>query len=142
MQALCNQDLGLCNCIFFISPLVWELGWSSKLRKVSTILQFDFFIFFKGTHNKRSKLRIKLGQKIYLQAHYDLCGNLYIFWLPIIFHLQEIPGPVLESKCMGAIFQKKGKKMLTKGKIFANLGKNIWKYFEKRQVMACNNPTQ
>ena len=34
-------------------------------------------------------------------------------------------GPFLESKGMHAIFQKKGKKMLKKGKIFENLGKNV-----------------
>ena len=32
---------------------------------------------------------------------------------------------ILESKEMGAIFQKKGNKMLKKGKIFENLGKNV-----------------
>ena len=32
--------------------------------------------------------------------------------------------PVLESKGTGAIFQKKGKGMLTKGKLFESLGKN------------------
>ena len=41
----------------------------------------------------------------------------YIFWLPI-------PGSVQERKGMGAIFKKKGKEMF-KGKIFANLGKNV-----------------
>ena len=34
-------------------------------------------------------------------------------------------GPILESKGMHAIFQKKGKKMLKKGTIFENLGKNV-----------------
>ena len=33
--------------------------------------------------------------------------------------------PILESKSMHAIFQKKGKKMFKKGKIFENLGKNL-----------------
>ena len=33
-------------------------------------------------------------------------------------------GPILESKGMHTIFQKKGKKMFKKGKIFENLGKN------------------
>ena len=36
-----------------------------------------------------------------------------------------IPGPILKSKGMRAIFQKKDKKMLEKGNIFENLGKNI-----------------
>ena len=34
-------------------------------------------------------------------------------------------GPILESKGMLAIFQKKGKKMFKKGKIFENLGKHV-----------------
>ena len=34
-------------------------------------------------------------------------------------------GPTLESKGMGATFQKKGKSMLKKSKIFKNLGKNV-----------------
>ena len=36
-----------------------------------------------------------------------------------------LQGPILESKDMHAIFQKKGKQMLKKGKIFENLGKNV-----------------
>ena len=36
-----------------------------------------------------------------------------------------LSGPILESKDMGAIFQKKGKEILEKGKIFENLGKNV-----------------
>ena len=34
-------------------------------------------------------------------------------------------GPILENKGMGAIFWKKGKEMLKKGKTFENVGKNI-----------------
>ena len=34
-------------------------------------------------------------------------------------------GPILESKGVHAIFQKKGKKRAKKGKIFQNLGKNV-----------------
>ena len=33
-------------------------------------------------------------------------------------------GLIIESKSMGVIFQKKGKEMLRRGKIFDNLGKN------------------
>ena len=33
--------------------------------------------------------------------------------------------PILESKDMHVIFQKKGKAMLKKGKILGNLGKNV-----------------
>ena len=42
---------------------------------------------------------------------------------------------------IGAIFQKKGKKMLKKTKISENLGKNVQnlKYFETGQVIACDN---
>ena len=36
-----------------------------------------------------------------------------------------LQGSILESKGMHVIFQKKGKKMSKKGKIFKNLGKNI-----------------
>ena len=48
--------------------------------------------------------------------------------------------PILESKGMRAIFQKKGKDKVKKGKIFENSGKmyKIWKYFEKGQVIACD----
>ena len=35
--------------------------------------------------------------------------------------------PILESKGMGAIFQKKGKEMLKKDKVFKNLDKNVQK---------------
>ena len=38
MQAPCIQDLKMCNYILLIFSLVWELGWSPKLRKVSTVL--------------------------------------------------------------------------------------------------------
>ena len=42
--------------------------------------------------------------------------------------------PILESKDIGAIFQKKGKEMLKKSKIFQNLGQNVQnlKIFWKR----------
>ena len=51
--------------------------------------------------------------------------------------LMNISGPILESKDMCAIFQKKGRKMLKttkKGKTFENLGKNVLnlKIFLKR----------
>ena len=36
-----------------------------------------------------------------------------------------LSGPTLESNSTGAIFQKKGKEILKKGKIFENLGKNV-----------------
>ena len=36
-----------------------------------------------------------------------------------------ITEPILESKGMCTIFNKKGKKMFKKGKIFENLGKNL-----------------
>ena len=39
---------------------------------------------------------------------------------------KDIPsGLILESKDMGAIFQKKGKEILKNGKIFENLNKNV-----------------
>ena len=42
----------------------------------------------------------------------------------VIIEKQEA-GPILESKGMYAIFQKKVKIMLKKGKIYENLGKNV-----------------
>ena len=42
-----------------------------------------------------------------------------------VYNLLYITGPILESKGMHAVFQKKGGKMLKKGKIFENLGKNV-----------------
>ena len=51
------------------------------------------------------------------------------------------PGPILESKGMGAIFHKKGKNMLKKGKIFDNLAENWRKctkfenYFKKGSLL-------
>ena len=36
-----------------------------------------------------------------------------------------IPGFILENKGVGVIFQKRGKEMLKKGKIFDNLGKTL-----------------
>ena len=50
---------------------------------------------------------------------------------------------MLESKGMGAIFQKKGKEMLKTGEIFENLGKNVQnlRIFWKRQVIVCDNST-
>ena len=40
-------------------------------------------------------------------------------------NITNTTGPILESKGMGAIFQKKGKGMLKKSKIFENLGGNV-----------------
>ena len=48
------------------------------------------------------------------------------------------PGPILQSKGMGATFQKKSKEMLKRKETFENLGKNIQYFFEKRQVIECN----
>ena len=49
---------------------------------------------------------------------------------------------ILESKGMGAIFQKR-QKILKKSKIFENLGENVQNLniFGKRQVIACDNRT-
>ena len=41
---------------------------------------------------------------------------------------KKITGPILEKKGMGAIFQRKGKEILKKGKILENLGKNNPKF--------------
>ena len=45
---------------------------------------------------------------------------------------------------MGAIFQKMGKEMLKRSKIFKNLGKNVpnLKILKKGQVIACDNQTK
>ena len=43
----------------------------------------------------------------------------------LLFYCDDMTGTILESKCMRAIFQKKSKQMMKKGKIFKNLGKNV-----------------
>ena len=48
-----------------------------------------------------------------------------------------ISGPILESKGMCVIFQKKGKKKAKYLKVWAKMYK-IWNYFEKGQAIACN----
>ena len=55
-----------------------------------------------------------------------------------IFKFVRLAGPILESKGMRAIFQKKDKKRAKKGKIFENLGKNVQKFeniLEKGSLM-------
>ena len=57
-------------------------------------------------------------------------------------------GPFLEGKGMSAIFQKKSKKMLKKGKIFEDLYKNVQNLKKKKKflkkgrrmhaIIACN----
>ena len=69
------------------------------------------------------------SKNLFAQAIYCPCTK--YLWKGLIklpkSHL--IAGPILESKDMCVIFQKKGKKkgkiMLKKGKIFENLGKNV-----------------
>ena len=56
-------------------------------------------------------------------------------------------GPILGSKGMRAIFQKKGpkkKKGQKRAKYLKNWAKmyKIWKYFEKGQMIACEYHTQ
>ena len=55
-----------------------------------------------------------------------------LFWT--CFAWKKIPGPILESKGMHAMFQKKAKKKGQKGNIFENLGQNMQnlKIFWKR----------
>ena len=58
-----------------------------------------------------------------------------------------LAGPILQTKGMHMIFQKKGKKggeMFKKGKTFENFSNNVqnWKYFEKGQVIARDYCTQ
>ena len=65
------------------------------------------------------------------------------------FKIAYCTGPFLEGKGMSAIFQKKSKKMLKKGKIFEDLYKNVQnlkkkkKFFLKKgrrmhAIIACN----
>ena len=57
------------------------------------------------------------------------------FHFSLVFgQILRFSGPILESKSMRAIFQKKGKKMFKKDKIFENIGKNVQnlKIFLKR----------
>ena len=51
--------------------------------------------------------------------------NTETIWMIFIKILKSTSGPILESKGMTAIFQKKGKEILKKDKIFENLGKNV-----------------
>ena len=44
-------------------------------------------------------------------------------------------GPFLEGKGMSAIFQKKSKKMLKKGKIFEDLYKNVQNLKKKKKIL-------
>ena len=47
-----------------------------------------------------------------------------------------LSGPILDSKGVHVIFQKKGRKMAKKSKLFENFSKNVQnlKFFEKRQL--------
>ena len=52
--------------------------------------------------------------------------NVSSFTSPLLhFHYFVTAGPILESKGMRVIFQRKEQKNFKKGKIFENLGKNI-----------------
>ena len=59
---------------------------------------------------------------------------------PVSWQLLMDTGPILESKGMRAIFQKKGKKGAKYWKTWARMYK-IWKYLEKGQPHACNYRT-
>ena len=54
---------------------------------------------------------------------------------------KNLSGPILESKVMHVIFQKKCKKMAKYLKNWAKMYK-IRNYFEKGHVIACDNRTQ
>ena len=54
--------------------------------------------------------------------------------MDLLSQMIVLPGPILENKGKGAIFQKKGNEMSKKGKILKNLAKNVQnlKIFLKR----------
>ena len=64
----------------------------------------------------------------------NICYCWQVFGEPF-FRNTDDAGPILESKGMGPIFQKKKKRGTKKGKIFENLGKNVQnlKIFWKRE---------
>ena len=66
-------------------------------------------IFFKVTHNERSKIRVKFVHKI--------------FWIFNEINSQKVLGPILEST--GIVVQKNDRDMLRKGKVFGDVGKNV-----------------
>ena len=84
----------------------------------------------------------KLKHLKYLIVETPLYLFLYIqlvFWFYTNWTLY--PQPILESKGVCAIFQKKGKKRAKKSKTFENLSKNVQnlKIFWKRAaIIACN----
>ena len=92
----------------------------------------------------------KEGRKSHFLETFIICRCL-IHTVKIMFYFTCIScwtlvpeRPILKSKCMRAIFQKKGKKgqqMLKKGTIFEDFGKYVrnWKIFLKRAVIITRN---
>ena len=74
--------------------------------------------------------------QVLLKTYTKPCTNNYVI---------SCAGPILESKGMHAIFKKTGKKKFFKMakylEIWAKMY-NIWKYFEKGLVIACDYRTQ
>ena len=87
-------------------------------------------------------------QKLYFQfilnlfTSFDMASFIYVFLGHLCWRINK--GYSKNSKGMGAIFQKEGKEMLKKDQILENWAKTnkTWKYFEKRQVIACDNRAQ
>ena len=68
---------------------------------------------------------------------FDFSANLDTFLTIDFYFFFSISGSILESKDMGAIFQKTGKEMLKTEKYLKISAKiyKLWKYFEKGQVI-------
>ena len=125
----------LYKCHFYLrAVLFWSKFISNKYIASSTSIDGTFINFywfsFYWTINCPST---------------EGCVLIFLTWLiNLAWNREILSGFILESKGIGAVFQKmakncwKSKKYL---KIWDKMYK-IWKYFEKEQVIACDNCTQ
>ena len=60
-----------------------------------------------------------------VKVRYSFPKNVKFHFFLVFGEILRFSGPILESKRMRTIFQKKGKKMFKKDKIFEKLGKNV-----------------
>ena len=65
------------------------------------------------------------------KVRYSFPKNVKFHFFLVFGEILRFSGPILESKSMRTIFQKKGKKMFKKDKIFEKLGKKIDNIFKK-----------
>ena len=143
----------------FQEILLSSLGWWEKYHLKHNLIKHTC-----SWHDKLVKLLFLNFSEIFTIKFLWKCFLIYISWpafwqnclsgkiLVLELWIKKVLtnnsawfwGPILESKGMHAIFQERGgereRKMLEKGKIFEKWEKThkIWKYFEKRQVIACD----